>query len=292
MSGTPDILTFDVEEWFHGHNYLERVPPERWDELPRRVEVGTERCLELLARHGVRATFFVLGWTAARHPDLVRRLVAAGHEVGCHGHAHPLLFRLDEAGFLADLDAALEALARAGAGRVRGYRAPSFSLTPPVHRYLELLRGRGLDYDCSLFPVRHPRYGQPGSPRRPFRLPGEPPFAVVPMTTARLLGQNLPFSGGGYLRLLPRPAYRALAALARRQGLPVIHYLHPWELDGYRPPVRLGRLGRLRSLGGQRSVEGKLEAILAGGRFGTLGEYVDARLNAGDLPRLDLAAAG
>lgn len=288
MTTMPNILTVDVEEWFHGHNYLSAVPPERWGDQPSRVEVGTVRCLELLARHGVRATFFLLGWSAARRPDLVRRIAEAGHEIACHSHAHPLLFRMTRDEFRRDLDLALEALDRAGAGPVRGYRAPSFSLRPPVLDFLEMLRERGLEYDCSLFPIRHPRYGQPRAPRRPFRLPGSPPFVVVPMTTARLLGQNLPFSGGGYLRLLPAAAQGALAAVARRQGVPIVLYVHPWELDGYRPDVPLGRLARLRSQGGQRSTAAKLEAILARGSFQTMGQYVDARLAAGDLPEVDL----
>ncbi len=287
MNPPPDILTIDVEEWFHGHNYLQAVPPATWDSQPSRVAANTDRCLELLARRGVTATFFVLGWVAQRHPELVRRILAAGHEIGCHSHVHPVVYRLNEQEFAADLDRALQALAAAGADTVAGYRAPSFSLTPPVHGYLRQLGARGFVYDSSLFPVHHPRYGQPRSPRRPFLVsgpPDRPPLVEVPMSTARLAGVNVPFSGGGYLRLLPLSAYRALRAVAQRQGVPVIIYLHPWELDDYRPQVGLGGVARLRSQGGQLAMPRKLEAILAAGRFQTLGAYVQTRVSAGDLP--------
>jgi polysaccharide deacetylase family protein (PEP-CTERM system associated) len=312
VGAPPDILTIDVEEWFHGHNYLRHVPPSAWERQERRVVPNTERCLELLARYDVRATFFVLGWCAERNPELVERIGAAGHEIACHSYAHPELYRLDEAAFRADTERALAALAAAGAEDVGGYRAPSFSLTPAVHGFLTVLRQLGFAYDCSLFPIRHPRYGQPDSPRRAFRLlpaPGAPPasrirkgaasgaardgddLVVVPMTTWRLLGINVPFAGGGYLRLLPWTVYRYCRERALAQGLPNVIYLHPWELDDYRPPVLTNRLGRLRSQGGQETMPRKLERLLAIGKFQTAAEYVAERRRAGDLPRRGLPLA-
>ena len=283
MNPTPDILTIDVEEWFHGHNYLAHIPPARWLDQERRVEANTDRLLALLDRYHVRATFFVLGWTALHHPDLVARIAEAGHEIGCHSFAHPVVYELTPAAFLEDLDRSLAALDRCGV-RPRGYRAPSFTITPPVHHYLELLRDRGLSYDCSLFPTRHPRYGQPDSPRRPFLLKGSPRFVVIPMPTWRVAGINLPFSGGGYMRLLPGLFYRLIRAAARRQGQPCVIYLHPWELDHHRPDAGQGRFLRWRSQAGQRSMASKLAVLLRRGRFCTLGEHVDDLLNRGDLP--------
>ncbi|MFO7654628.1 MAG: DUF3473 domain-containing protein [Candidatus Krumholzibacteriia bacterium] len=321
----PDILTIDVEEWFHGHNYLHVVPPERWDEQEMRVVANTDRCLDLLRRYDVRATFFVLGWTAVRQPALVARIAAAGHEIGCHSHAHPVVYDLDDDSFRRDLAAALAALRDAGVSRVAGYRAPSFSLTPPVHRFLHVLREAGFRYDCSIFPIRHPRYGQPGSPREPFLLDvgpvagsgspvpaaaagGNPASAgpgtaadadpradglvVVPMTTWRVATLNVPFAGGGYLRLLPWPAYAFLRDRALAQGQPNIIYLHPWELDGYRPRVGQSRLGRWRSQGGQDSMPRKVERLLRLGRFATMGEYVEERRRSGELPVRTLPVVG
>ncbi len=280
----PDIITVDVEEWFHGHNYLDRVPPQQWEAQESRVEQGAALALDLLDRHGVKATFFVLGWTAERHPEVVREIIRRGHEIGCHSYSHPVIYEMSREEFRADCQRALEALAGCGAGRVRGFRAPSFSITPPVHHYLGVLQELGFSYDSSIFPVRHPRYGQPGSPRRPFRLDKDPDSLIeIPMPTWRFLGQNVPYSGGGYLRLLPWPAFRILRGLARRQGVPCITYLHPWELDDFKPQVGLNAATAVRSTGGQDSMPRKLARILAGGSFLTMAEYSD-RLREEGLP--------
>jgi polysaccharide deacetylase family protein (PEP-CTERM system associated) len=280
-----DIITVDVEEWFHGHNYLDHMPPEVWDDQELRVEKGMSLCLDLLDRFGVKGTFFVLGWTAERHPDVVREIVRRGHEVGCHSYAHPEIFKLTRDQFRSDCDRALAALAAAGVDGPAGYRAPSFSITPSVHGYLEILRDCGFRYDCSIFPIHHPRYGQPDSPRRPFLLEGDgDPFTVVPMPTWRFLGVNLPFSGGGYLRLLPWWGFKFLRRRARRQGLPCLVYMHPWELDDFRPRVGQSTATSLRSQGGQTTMPLKISRILELGDFETLGEYVARLESSGDLP--------
>jgi len=280
-----DIITVDVEEWFHGHNYLDHMPPEVWDDQELRVEKGMSLCLDMLDRHGVKGTFFVLGWTAERHPDVVREIARRGHEIGCHSYAHPEVFKLTKDQFRADCDRALEALAAAGVDRPAGYRAPSFSITPSVHGYLEVLRDCGFRYDCSIFPIHHPRYGQPDSPRRPFRLEGDgPAFTVVPMPTWRFIGVNVPFSGGGYLRLFPWPVFRFLRERARRQGQPCLVYMHPWEMDDFQPRVGQSSVTSLRSQGGQATMPAKIEKILAHGEFETLGQYVGRLEESGHLP--------
>ncbi len=279
------IITVDVEEWFHGHNYLDLVPADTWNGLESRVRQGTDICLKLLDCHQVKATFFVLGWTAERHPGVVRDILSAGHEIACHSYSHPVVFEMSEDEFRDDCLRAKEALGKAGVSDVAGYRAPSFSITPDVHHYLKILQETGFTYDCSLFPVRHPRYGQPHSPRRPFRLSNEAGSLIeVPMPTWRVLGQNIPFSGGGYLRLLPWPAFKALRSLAAAQGIPCIVYLHPWELDSFKPRVGQSTSTNLRSQGGQSSMPGKLERILKEGIFETLGQYVERLQGQEDLP--------
>ncbi len=279
------IITVDVEEWFHGHNYLDHVPLDQWENQESRVRQGMDICLKLLDKHQVKATFFVLGWTAERHPDVVHDIVAAGHEVACHSYSHPVIFEMTADEFRADCLRAREALEKVGVLDVAGYRAPSFSITPPVHNYLEILQECGFSYDCSLFPVRHPRYGQPGSPRRPFRLDaGADSMIEVPMPTWRVLGQNIPFSGGGYLRMLPWPAFKMLRSMAFSQGIPCIVYLHPWELDSFKPEVGLSATTSVRSQGGQASMPVKLERILRQGDFETLQQYVERLRTQEDLP--------
>jgi polysaccharide deacetylase family protein (PEP-CTERM system associated) len=290
VSAVPrDIITVDVEEWFHGHNYLDHMQPEVWDDQELRVEKGMSLCLDLLDSHQVKATFFVLGWTAERHPDVVREIARRGHEIGCHSYAHPEIFKMTRDQFREDCDRALEALAAAGVEAPAGYRAPSFSITPSVHGYLEVLRERGFRYDCSIFPIHHPRYGQPDSPRLPFTLAGEGElFTVVPMPTWRFLGVNVPFSGGGYLRLLPWAAFKFLRRRARAQRIPCLVYMHPWELDDFRPRVGQSTATSLRSQGGQTTMPRKIARILEMGDFETLGEYVARLESTGSLPRRSL----
>jgi len=241
-------------------------------------------CLDLLDRHQVKATFFVLGWIAERHPALIREIKRRGHEIGCHSYRHPVIFEMDEAAFREDCRLARAALAACGIEGAMGYRAPSFSITPPVHHYLDILLEEGFSYDCSLFPVRHPRYGQPNSPRTPFRVGDvDNSLTVVPMPTWRFLGQNFPFSGGGYLRLLPWQAFRFLRSQARRQGIPCIIYLHPWELDDFKPQVGQSTTMSIRSHGGQDTMPRKLEKILKEGKFQTLGEYVESLMDGNKL---------
>jgi hypothetical protein len=188
--------------------------------------------------------------------------------------------------FRRDCDRALETLAAAGVSAPAGYRAPSFSITPSVHGYLEVLRDCGFRYDCSIFPIHHPRYGQPDSPRHPFALAGDgAPFTVVPMPTWRFLGVNVAFSGGGYLRLLPWAAFKFLRRRARAQRIPCLVYMHPWELDDFRPRAGQSTATSLRSQGGQATMPRKITRILELGDFETLGQYVARLESAGSLPR-------
>ena len=273
------ILTLDVEEWFHAHNYRGHVEAGSWDQRPRRAALGVERLLRLCEELGGRATWFVLGWTAEKEPQLVREIVAAGHEVGCHTWAHPVAYELDEAAFREDTRRGRDAIADATGFVPTAYRAASFTILPRNYWALRVLREEGFRIDSSLFPVSHPRYGNPRGPRSPFRLGdgGTDDLLVLPMTTLRLPGRNFPFSGGGYFRLFPSPLVRACATWVQRvQKEPVVWYFHPWELDAFQPEVDLGRLQNLRSQGGKKDLYGKLARALRGQRMMTMGEYADS----------------
>jgi polysaccharide deacetylase family protein (PEP-CTERM system associated) len=273
----PDLLTLDVEEWFHAHNYRDHVVPSSWDTRERRAAGGVEALLRLCEELGGPATWFVLGWTAERDPGLVREIVSAGHEVGCHTYAHPVAYELDRDAFRDDTRRGRDAVAEACGIAPVAYRAASFTIVPRNYWALEILREEGFRIDCSLFPVAHPRYGNPNGPRSAFRFGrgDDGDLVVVPMTTLRLPGRNFPFSGGGYFRLFPAPLLRACASWVRRvQSEQVIWYFHPWELDSYRPDVDLGMLQNLRSQGGKRDLHGKLRGILDGRPLVTISDFV------------------
>jgi polysaccharide deacetylase family protein (PEP-CTERM system associated) len=231
--------------------------------MPRRVEASTERLLETFERAGVRATFFTLGWVAERHPALVRRIVAGGHELASHGHGHERVDLLGPDAFRADIGRARRVLEDTGGVKVAGYRAPTFSLNARTPWAFALLAAEGHSYSSSVYPVRHDLYGMPEAPRFPYR-PERGGVWEIPMTTVRALGRSLPCAGGGWFRLLPYPVFRlGLRRFHRDHAAPCVFYTHPWEYDPAQPRVAgTGRLARFRHYVNLSRTAGRLERLL------------------------------
>jgi polysaccharide deacetylase family protein (PEP-CTERM system associated) len=265
MSRAPvNALTVDVEDFFHVQAFADVIPRSTWDDLPRRVEGNTGRLLELCARAGVTGTFFTLGWVAARHPALVRRIVAAGHELASHGFGHQRVDGLTPEEFRADILRAKGLLEDAGGVAVAGYRAPTFSIGPRTPWAFPMLAETGHRYSSSVYPVKHDLYGSPDASRVPYR-PGGNPVWEFPMTTLRVMQRNLPCSGGGWFRLLPYPLFRlALRRCNAVQATPALFYTHPWEIDPAQPRVAgAGRLARFRHYNNLAKTLPRLERLLA-----------------------------
>jgi polysaccharide deacetylase family protein (PEP-CTERM system associated) len=258
-----NALTVDVEDYFQVQALAGAVPRAAWESLPRRVEANTDRLLEAFGRAGVRATFFTLGWIAERHPALVRRIVAAGHELASHGHGHERVDGMGQAEFHADISRARQVLEDAAGVAVTGYRAPTFSIGRRTPWAFETLERAGYRYSSSVYPVRHDLYGMPDAPRFPYR-PGPGGLLEIPMTTLRALGRNLPCAGGGWFRLLPYPAFRlGLRCFHRAHAAPCVFYTHPWEYDPGQPVVAgLGRLSRFRHYVNLSRSAGRLDRLL------------------------------
>ena len=233
---TSAAMSIDVEDWFQVENLRGAIPRESWDQRELRVERNVDRILALLAGRGVQGTFFVLGWVASKCPDLVRRIAAGGHEVACHGYGHELLYRMTPDELRADVERSKKVLEDLTGQRVRGYRAPSFSITDWA---VPILQDLGFEYDSSVFPtVAHDRYG---------RLEGmssadpitwlRPGFAEVCVSVLKMGRRGLPWSGGGYFRLLPYPIFKQGIKVILASGAPYVFYLHPWEIDPDQPRV-------------------------------------------------------
>ncbi|OYW08994.1 MAG: polysaccharide deacetylase [Rhodospirillales bacterium 12-71-4] len=253
----------DVEDWFQVQAFAEAIPREEWDWLSCRVEANTELVLERFAEAGVRGTFFTLGWVAQRHPALVRRIVAAGHELASHGHGHERVDSIGAEAFRADIRRARRLLEDAGGVAVHGYRAPTFSIGPHTPWAHAILAEEGYRYSSSVFPVKHDLYGAPDAPRGPHR-PHPDGVVELPMTTVRAFGRSLPCSGGGWFRLVP---YRLFQAGLRRvnqvERRPGIFYFHPWEVDPEQPRVwQARRLSRFRHYTGLDSMVPRLDRLL------------------------------
>jgi len=270
-----NALTVDVEDWYQVSGFEAVVRREDWPAYASRVVRNTGLVLDLLAAKRVHATFFCLGWVAARHPALLREIAARGHEVASHGWDHRLATTFTPEGFRADLRRTADAITAACGVVPRGYRAPSFSVAPSNLWVFDVLRDEGYAYSSSVFPVRHDRYGIPDFPRRPVVLAGADGRTLweFPMTTRRVLGRNLPVAGGGWMRLLPGAVMRRALRHENAAGVPTIVYLHPWELDPDQP--RLASVpwrARFRHTLNLARMRDRLAALLDALPFGTVRE--------------------
>ena len=227
-------MTIDVEDYFQVEAFASTIQRSDWESLPRRVERNTERLLQILGDAEIEATFFVLGWVAERHPDLVRRVVAAGHEVASHVCSHVRVDCQSPEEFRDDIRRSKQVLEDLTGVPVRGYRAPTFSIGGASKWAHAILAEEGYRYSSSVYPVKHDLYGTPEAPRTPFSpVPG---MLEIPLTAVRMLGIDIPASGGGYFRLLPYHLTSGLLNRARRVNRsPAVFYLHPWEIDPEQP---------------------------------------------------------
>lgn len=264
-----NIFSVDVEDYFHVEAFSDIVDRDAWTNYALRVEPNTRRILDLLDEHQVQATFFILGWVAERLPHLVREIATRGHELACHSYWHRLIYKLSPEEFAADTRRAKDVIEQAAGQPVFGYRAPSYSVTRKSLWALEILIESGFTFDSSIFPIRHDVYGIPDAPRAPFQLAtpsGQ--LTEYPITTFRAgFGPNLPVGGGGYLRLLPFWYTRLGALRAAAENVPLIAYVHPWEVDPDQPRLPGRPRSRLRHYTNLSRMHDRLDALLRLGRF-------------------------
>jgi polysaccharide deacetylase family protein (PEP-CTERM system associated) len=267
-----NAMSVDVEDYFHVSVFDGIVPRSGWEGMESRVVANTTRLLDLFDEFGIRSTFFILGWVAERQPDLVRTISHRGHEIASHGYAHRLVYDQTPAAFRADVRRAKQLLEDSSGRRVAGYRAPSYSITPRSLWALDVLLEEGYEYDSSIFPIRHDRYGIPVSDRQPYTI--ERPagrLIEVPGSTTRVGLLNVPVAGGGYFRILPYWWTRwGIERVNRLEGRPVVFYLHPWEIDPDQPRLRTGSLGQFRHYKNLHLTEPRLRQLCTEFRFGTV----------------------
>src|SRR5262245_31801841 len=275
MPAVRHAFTVDVEDWFHGIPIDEGIRAS----AERRLDRSLGRLLGLLAESQTRGTFFILGPVAREHPELVRRIVAEGHEVGCHGWSHDLLYTMSPQRMRDETRRAMDAIQELTGHPVTSYRAAYFSITRQSFWALEQLASLGFRYDSSIFPVRNWRYGIEDFEPRPQRI--ETPAGAIyelPLSIRRIFGRNLPVTGGAYFRLYPYALSRANMRAAERAGRPVVFYLHPWELDPDHPRLRFHWKPRLTHYANLRSTEPKLKRLLQDFRFAPLAEVLEDEL--------------
>jgi polysaccharide deacetylase family protein (PEP-CTERM system associated) len=267
-----NILSFDIEEHFQVSGLEAAIKREDWDKYPSRVEQNTHVILDILWRNDTKATFFVLGWICQRHPELVKEIASAGHEIACHGFDHKLVYNLTPDEFKDDLKQALDILQQTSGKKVFGYRAPSFSLMATDNEKFEIMAELGFTYDSSFFPMKHFRYGDAVNVSlQPFdiNVKGRVLLKEYPMTVVDFLGRRIPAGGGGYFRFYPNFFIKRNFRKANNQGQPVIIYLHPWEFDPEQPRIKGASFANtFRHYHNLGKTEAKLETILKDFKFG------------------------
>lgn len=274
-----NALSFDIEDWFHMVEIDAVADPNDWPKLPSIVERYTEWIVETVTNADVRATFFILGWVAERYPQLVKLMADHGHEIATHSYWHRKVYELDPETFKEDMAHSIRVIEDAGGKKVRGFRAPSFSITPGTEWAFDVLHELGLEYDASLFPAPrgHGGYPCPMEAHAFEKAPSGKPMPELPMSVMTFAGRRLPFSGGGYMRLLPPWLIRKGFDQLNAAGIPAVVYLHPRDFapDCPRVPMPLSR--RFKCYVGLKSTKAKLCMLLERYRFATCAEVVGVR---------------
>jgi polysaccharide deacetylase family protein (PEP-CTERM system associated) len=260
------VLSVDVEDYFQVEAFTGSVDRKSWAQWPSRVVASTQRVLDLFDRHNAKGTFFIVGWVAERFPHLVRDIQSRGHELACHSYWHRTVYSLSPDEFRQDTRQAKQAIEDAAGVTVRGYRAPSWSITKACLWALDILAEEGFTYDSSIYPIHHDLYGVPGAKRFPYMHSCSNGLKLreFPPATLRLMGANLPVAGGGYLRIFPSAwtelAFRTFENNYRER---VVVYLHPWELDPEQPRIGGPLKSRLRHYTNLHRMSAKVGTVLS-----------------------------
>lgn len=272
----PNAFTVDVEDYYQVGVFQRHIRPDEWSDFEPRVERNVGRILDLCAEAKIKGTFFTLGWIAERQPEVVRRIVEAGHEIASHGYSHRPIWTMTEAEFRDDIVRAQKTIADACGVVPVTYRAPCFSVVKRTLWALRVLYECGIRFDSSIFPVAHPEYGIPEAERAVHRVKIDEHASIweFPMTTSRVLGKNLAVCGGGYFRLLPYAVTKKALKEAQSTGRPFVFYLHPWEIDAEQPRLyeRATLVGRFRHYVNLGRTETRLRRLLHDFDFATIGD--------------------
>jgi len=272
-----NVLSFDIEEWFEILDLPESLDnKKRIARHESRVERNTNRLLELLAVHGTKATFFMVGWLAEQHPELVKKIQAQGHEIGSHGYAHKLITQISPDEFRDDLVKGIHVLKNITGEKIRSFRGPGFSITPENQWAFKIIAECGIKYDSTVYPGKHGHGGHKNFTSQPVELALESigkDLFEFPISVARILGKKMCFSGGGYFRILPYTMIRKKMREFQSAGKPVIVYLHPRDIDPDTPRLKMPIIRRFKSYVNINGTLAKLERLLKEFAFTRLDDF-------------------
>ena len=266
-----NYLTIDVEDYFQVAAFEKQVKTDDWSRFESRVSNNTGNILNILENYKIKATFFIVGWIAEKHPDLVREISRRGHEIACHSYNHQRIQSLTKEAFREDTKRSKEILEDICGKKVSGYRAPTYSITGKTLWALDILAELGFTYDSSIFPIYHDNYGIPDAPRFPYQHEGLS-LMEYPISTALIMGRKVPVAGGGYFRLFPYWfTSMALKSINEKEKQPFIFYLHPWEVDPDQPRMQnISLLSRFRHYNNLSKTASRLHKLLSDFQFGPI----------------------
>lgn len=267
-----NALTVDVEDYFQVSAFAKSITPDEWQQQPQRVEKNTQRLMDLFDESQVKATFFVLGWVAERNKSLISEIAERGHEVASHGYSHQLIYNQTPEVFRQETIRSKALLEDIVQKPVRGYRAASYSITKNSLWALDILAEAGFEYDSSIFPVRHDRYGIPDAQELPHVLstPKGKTLVEFPLSTAKVFKYKLPVAGGGYFRLYPYALTKAGLRQINQRQQAFIFYLHPWEIDPEQPRIQASWFSQFRHYNNLSRCESRLQRLLTDFEFTTV----------------------
>ncbi len=269
-------LTVDVEEYYHAEVFSGIVDRAARKKYPPHVERNTMELIRLFNDCNVRGTYFVLGTVAKKHPGLIRAILESGNEIASHGNDHRMITKMSPSEFREDVRRSKQILEDITGMAVLGYRAPTFSIVEKTEWAYEILLNEGFRYSSSVFPIRHDRYGWPGFGLFPRKMAvrGNRWIWEIPLSVERFGFINVPFGGGGYLRLYPMPLTKYFFRRMSRDDRPAVVYVHPWEIDRQHPRIAMPALKRMRHYLGISGMEEKVRDLLRSFRFGRMDDFI------------------
>jgi len=272
-----NVFSIDVEDYFHVAAFSKVVSMSDWSSYKSRVVRNTEVILDMLDKHHVKATFFVLGWVCEKEPGLIKKIYSAGHEIASHGYSHQMIYNQTPEKFREETLRSKKLLEDVIGEKVRGYRAASYSITKKSLWALDILAEAGFEYDSSIFPVRHDNYGLTTSPVEPYKIITASGAELIefPLTSLNVFGYRLPVAGGGYFRLFPFWFVNwALKRINATTGRPFLFYIHPWEVDTEQPKIEAGFKSSFRHYNNLDKCEARLNKLLNNFPFGRFSDYL------------------
>lgn len=281
-----NILTFDIEEWFHILDNNSTKTYKEWQNYESRIHRNMDRLFSILEKYDQKATFFCLGWIAEHYPDTIRAIVERGHEIGSHTRMHQLIYEQSSQSFKKDLEHSIKTLEDITGQKVKYFRAPGFSIKEKNKWAIEIIAKAGIEADFSIFPAPRSHGGFPSykSPAPSIISYKTIQLKELPINYIKIMGKPLIFSGGGYFRLFPY----SLIKQWTKQSDYVMTYLHPRDFDPNQPVIKdLPIHRKFKSYIGLKNSITKLEKWLQDFDFIDAGTAIE-KINWNDVPRVEI----